>query len=107
MTRKQLDNNQSRQKRKQEKKQLHKNSDSAHSRKQQKKVRQEEKKRKHKPRRRVFPIWARMILIVFLCGVALVGGLMFGFGILGDGTPTDALKIETWQHIIDIVKKQE
>lgn len=107
MTTKQIDNNQSRKKNKQAKKQLHKSGDSAHSRKQRKMILKEKKRKNRKPRRRIFPIWLRIIVIILLCGAALIGGLMFGYGILGDGTPTDALKIETWQHIIDIVKKQE
>lgn len=107
MTTKQKDSNQSRKKYKQGKKQFHKNDDSAHSRKQRKLIQKEQKKKNRKPRRRIFPIWARLIVVVFLSGIALIGGLMFGYGILGDGTPLDALKIETWQHIIDIVKKPE
>lgn len=107
MLTKEKNNNQSRKKYKQSKKQLHNRDESAHSRKQRKHLRKEEKKKNRKPRRRIFPIWARIIVILLLCCVALIGGLMFGYGILGDGSPLDALKIETWQHIIDIVKNPE
>ena len=51
---------------------------------------------------RMFPIWLRILLmILFLAGAAMVG-LIIGYGVLGDGEPKDALKWETYQHIIDI-----
>ena len=51
---------------------------------------------------RMFPIWLRILLcIVFFIGAA-AAGLMVGYGVLGDGTPKDALKWETYQHILDI-----
>ncbi|MGX4670735.1 DNA-directed RNA polymerase subunit beta [Cerasibacillus sp. JNUCC 74] len=60
---------------------------------------------KKRPRLRIFPIWLRIIVVSLLCIIALVIGLMVGYGVIGDGTPIDALKKETWQHIIDIVTK--
>lgn len=56
---------------------------------------------------RIFPVWLRIILVFILSVAALVAGLMIGYGVIGDGTPTDALKVETWQHIIDIVIKEK
>ncbi|MGM8211393.1 DNA-directed RNA polymerase subunit beta [Virgibacillus sp. W0430] len=73
------------------------------------KTRQEEKekkKRTKKPRRRIFPIGLRVIFVLLLFAGSLMAGLMFGYGVLGDGNPSDALKKETWQHIIDIVTKE-
>lgn len=65
------------------------------------------KKRKEKQKRparvRIFPIWLRLLVVTALVLFALVAGLMIGFGVLGDGEPLDALKVETWQHIIDII----
>lgn len=52
---------------------------------------------------RLFPIWLRIILILLILAVAMVLGVMVGYGILGDGEPADALKWHTWQHIIDIM----
>ncbi|GAB3789486.1 DNA-directed RNA polymerase subunit beta [Virgibacillus kimchii] len=78
------------------------NSDKSQSRKQRK-----EKRKERKPRRRIFPLWLRIIVVLLLAAGALVSGLMIGFGVLGDGTPTDVLKVETWQHIIDIVVSTE
>lgn len=60
-----------------------------------------------KARVRTFPIWLRLIIIGILSVAALTAGLMIGYGVIGDGTPTDALKVETWQHIIDIVVKEK
>jgi|SRR5690625_2554412 len=66
-----------------------------------------EERTKKKPRRRIFPLWLRIIVIPILAAGALAAGLMVGFGVIGDGTPTDVLKVETWQHIIDIVAGTE
>ena len=82
-------------------------SKSSQRRKQEKAKRKQEKLQSKKPRRRIFPIWLRIIVVLLFSAVALVAGLMIGYGIVGDGEPTDALKFETWQHIIDIVNKQE
>ncbi|KKE80437.1 MULTISPECIES: DNA-directed RNA polymerase subunit beta [Bacillaceae] len=57
--------------------------------------------------RRMFPIWLRIIVVLSLAAIALVVGLMVGYGVLGNGNLIDALKIETWQHLIDIVVKAE
>lgn len=77
------------------------------TRKKQKKLQKEEKRTAKFPRIRVFPIWLRIIVISILCVAALVVGLMVGYGVIGDGPPTEVLKKETWQHIIDIVYKAE
>lgn len=66
-----------------------------------------EKKLGKRPRRRIFPIWLRIIVVSVLATVALISGLMIGYGVLGDGNALDALRVETWQHIIDIVLKVE
>ena len=79
---------------------------SAHSRRQRKLKRKEARKMLKKPRRRIFPIWLRILIVLLACVAALAGGLMVGFGILGDGNPSDALKLETWQHIIDFVTRE-
>ena len=52
---------------------------------------------------RLFPIWLRIIIVIALIALAAVLGVMVGYGIIGDGKPADALKWETWQHIIDIM----
>nr|WP_316046874.1 DNA-directed RNA polymerase subunit beta [Planococcus glaciei] len=41
--------------------------------------------------------------MVALIALAMVLGVMVGYGVIGDGEPADALKWETWQHILDIM----
>lgn len=77
------------------------------TRKDLKRKRKEEKRKRKKQRRRMFPIWLRLVVIFSLSAVALASGLMIGYGVIGDGVPLDALKKETWQHIIDFVMKKE
>lgn len=54
---------------------------------------------------RLFPILLRVIIVLALAAGSLTIGLMVGYGIIGDGKPQDALKKETWTHIIDMVKQ--
>lgn len=61
----------------------------------QKQKQKEEKRNAKKPRRRLFPIWMRIIVVLLLCAIALIVGLMIGFGVVGDGVPEDVLKKET------------
>ncbi|GEN32043.1 lipopolysaccharide/colanic/teichoic acid biosynthesis glycosyltransferase [Cerasibacillus quisquiliarum] len=77
------------------------------SRRERKKMKKAAKQKTKRPRRRIFPIWLRLIVIAILAAAALIAGLMIGYGVLGDGDPKDAIKIETWQHIIDIVNKEK
>ncbi len=65
------------------------------------------KKKTRRPMRRIFPIWLRLIVFIVLCAGALIIGLMIGYGVLGDGSPKDVLNVETWKHIIDVVKKEK
>ena len=52
---------------------------------------------------RMFPIWLRIVIVLLLIVVAAALGSMIGYGVIGDGNARDALKWETWQHIIDIM----
>lgn len=51
---------------------------------------------------RMFPIWLRILLVILFFAGAAMTGLMVGYGVLGDGEPKDALKWNTYQHMIDI-----
>lgn len=62
--------------------------------------------RKIKYRIRIFPIWLRVIVVILLAGISLAIGLMVGYGIIGEGNTMDVFQKETWQHIVDIVKKE-
>ncbi|RSK28892.1 DNA-directed RNA polymerase subunit beta [Bacillus sp. HMF5848] len=64
------------------------------------------KKKKKRIRVRLIPIWMRIIIVLVLMFVSLISGAMFGYGVLGDGEPADALKSSTWQHIVDLVNKE-
>lgn|SRR5690625_504063 len=78
------------------------------TRRQFKKEKKHVAKGKHvKRRRRVFPIWLRIIVVIIVCAIALIIGAMIGYSVLGDGSARDVLEKSTWQHIIDIVKKIE
>ncbi len=60
-----------------------------------------------KPRLRILPIWLRLIIVIVLAGGCLLLGLMFGYGVIGDGEPAEALTTEPWYHIIDIMRGEE
>lgn len=51
---------------------------------------------------RMFPIWLRILLVFLFFAGAAMAGLIVGYGILGNGEPKDALKWDTYQHMIDI-----
>ena len=56
---------------------------------------------------RMIPIWLRLIIVGVFLLLSVVFGLMFGYSVLGDGKAIDALKWDTWQHIIDIMRGVE
>lgn len=45
----------------------------------------------------------KWLLIVTCLFLSIILGLMVGYSVLGDGSPLDVLKIETWKHIYDLV----
>lgn len=57
------------------------------------------------PRNRAFPIWLRLLTIFVFCVIAVVGGAMIGYGVVGHGHAMDVFKVDTWQHIFDFVNK--
>ncbi|WP_247747108.1 DNA-directed RNA polymerase subunit beta [Alkalihalobacillus sp. BA299] len=65
------------------------------------------RKKRRKERVRLVPVWLRLFIVILLCGLSLVGGLMFGYGVVGEGIPTDVLKRETWEHIVKIISGAE
>ncbi|MCG3084817.1 MULTISPECIES: DNA-directed RNA polymerase subunit beta [unclassified Anoxybacillus] len=69
----------------------------------------EEKQQKRslrRPRRRLVPIWLRLVIVFVLVLLSGMIGAMVGYGVLGDGNPFEALKPSTWQHIVDLIEKQ-
>ncbi|MBW7650411.1 DNA-directed RNA polymerase subunit beta [Anoxybacillus sp. ST4] len=66
----------------------------------------EEKQTKQRLRRRLIPIWLRLLLVLCFITMSALAGAMVGYGVLGDGNPFEALKPATWQHMIDLIEKQ-
>ncbi|GAE33658.1 DNA-directed RNA polymerase subunit beta [Halalkalibacter akibai] len=62
------------------------------------------KRRVKKPRLRLIPIWLRILISIVLIGGSLILGLMFGYGVIGGGEPGEAIRPDTWYHIIDIIR---
>ncbi|MUV37361.1 hypothetical protein JNUCC1_01167 [Lentibacillus sp. JNUCC-1] len=58
-------------------------------------------------KRRLLPIWLRLIIVLVLAVAALILGLGIGYSVLGDGSFKEIFDRETWQHIIDIVEKEK
>lgn len=67
--------------------------------------REKVKKEKRRKPIRLIPIWLRVILVALLFAGSLIAGLMFGYGVVGDGEPRDAITKGPWQQIIDIIYK--
>ncbi|ACJ35032.1 MULTISPECIES: DNA-directed RNA polymerase subunit beta [Anoxybacillus] len=69
----------------------------------------EEKQQKRslrRPRRRLVPIWLRLVIVFVLVLLSGMIGAMVGYGVIGEGNAWDALKPATWQHIVDLIEKQ-
>ncbi|HHY75023.1 MAG TPA: DNA-directed RNA polymerase subunit beta [Bacillus bacterium] len=60
---------------------------------------------KGRPKIRLIPIWLRLIIVAVLLVISMTAGLMFGYGVIGDGKAIDALKISTWERLVDLVVK--
>ncbi|WP_349408792.1 DNA-directed RNA polymerase subunit beta [Pseudalkalibacillus sp. SCS-8] len=60
-----------------------------------------------KLRERIVPIWLRIILVLLVFAFALAAGLAVGYGVIGDGDMMDVFDKETWNHIVDLVKKDQ
>jgi glucan phosphoethanolaminetransferase (alkaline phosphatase superfamily) len=76
------------------------------SREEMKETRKTEESSSRKIRIRLFPIWLRIVLLLFFMAIAAISGAMIGYGVLGDGKPTDVFDKKTWQHVFDLVEKE-
>jgi polyferredoxin len=76
------------------------------SRSEKREARREKREKKKKIRIRLFPIWLRILIVLFLIVVCFFVGAMIGYGVIGDGNPFDVFKKSTWTHIYDIVNKE-
>lgn len=50
-------------------------------------------------------LWVKILIFVGLLFISLLAGLMFGYGVIGDGNKLAALKPSTWTHILDFIKE--
>lgn len=76
-------------------------------RRQAKQAKKEAKKEKKlsKGRIRYIPVWLRVILIALLCIGAFIGGLMIGFGSLGEGDDMrSVLDREFWDSLLEYIR---
>lgn len=56
---------------------------------------------------RLLPIWLRIILVLVLLMITIIIGTLIGYSVIGDGTPSDLFRVETWTHITDIIQGVE
>lgn len=54
-------------------------------------------------KKRLIPIWLRLLIVAVLLVLSMIAGMIVGYGVIGDGKPMDALKISTWEHLVDLV----
>jgi hypothetical protein len=77
-----------------------------------KKVRAQEKQietmrdRRKKVRVRLIPVWVKVAIVILLTVVSVLAGTVVGYGVIGNGKPSEALQKGTWTHIIDIINKK-
>lgn len=78
-----------------------------------KKAEQKTQQKAEKPARvkkgriRILPIWLRLYIILTLIGASLFLGMMVGYGTIGGQDPFEVFKLETWYHIVDLMKGVE
>jgi hypothetical protein len=77
-----------------------------------KKVRAQEKQietmrdRRKKIRVRLIPVWVKVAIVIFLTIASMLVGTVVGYGVIGNGKPSEALQRGTWTHIMDIINKK-
>ncbi|MEC6748450.1 DNA-directed RNA polymerase subunit beta [Marinilactibacillus sp. XAAS-LB27] len=46
----------------------------------------------------------KIIIVLILIAAAFIGGVMIGYGVIGDGnSPMDVFEPELWQHILEFI----
>jgi hypothetical protein len=82
------------------------------TREEMKKVRAQEKDtqtmrdRRKKIRVRLIPVWIKVAIVILLILVSISAGTVVGYGVIGNGKPSEALQKATWTHILDIINKK-
>lgn len=65
------------------------------------------RRKNRKERIRLIPIWLRLLIVFLLLLLSFIAGLMFGFGVIGEGKPLDVLNPKIWTHIYDLISGKE
>lgn len=73
----------------------------------QQELQQKEERLPKYERLRLVPIWLRILLVTLFFVAAAAIGLIIGYSAIGDGDAGDALKWDTWQHLLDIIEGKE
>ena len=47
---------------------------------------------------------SKIFLVIILAIILFFVGLMVGYGVIGDGSPTDVFNSELWAHIFDFFR---
>lgn len=50
-------------------------------------------------------LWVKIFILIGLLIISLLAGLIFGYGVIGDGDKFEVLKPSTWTHILDFVRE--
>lgn len=48
---------------------------------------------------RLFPVWLRLLIVLFLLFASVITGLVLGYSVVGDGEEFRILRWETWQEL--------
>ncbi|MFZ4451801.1 DNA-directed RNA polymerase subunit beta [Salibacterium aidingense] len=59
--------------------------------------------RQKKERLRLVPIWARLLIVLAVLAVSLLGGLITGYALVGEGDSFQILKWETWEQFFEFI----
>lgn len=62
--------------------------------------------RRKKIRVRLIPVWVKVAIVILLTIASVLAGTVVGYGVIGNGKPSEALQKGTWMHIIDIINKK-
>jgi hypothetical protein len=62
--------------------------------------------RRRKIRVRLIPIWLKITIVILLTVLSVLTGTVVGYGVIGNGKPSEALDKSTWTHIMDIINEE-
>jgi hypothetical protein len=62
--------------------------------------------RRKKIRVRLIPVWVKVAIVILLTIASMLAGTVVGYGVIGNGKPSEALQKGTWMHIVDIINKK-